>query len=410
MHQQGKENLKIAEINMLHEGSTGKIMLQIAQCARNAGHEVRTFSPRGFSFHGFVTQPEIPEHTYFGSYVTRGIHMVLGMLIGGNGLLSVAATAKLLRELEVFAPDVIHLHNLHCFCINFPMLMRYIKKKRIRVIWTLHDCWTFTGHCPHFDYIGCEKWRTGCHDCPQLMGYPRSYVDHSKWMYRHKKKWFCGVEDMTVVTPSVWLAELVKQSFMGQYPVRVINNGIDLNIFEPVQSDFREKYDCQNKKILLGVAFDWGQRKGLDVFVELASRLDDSYQIVLVGTDENVESQLPDNIITIRRTSGQRELAEIYTAADLFVNPTREEVLGLVNIEALACGTPVVTFASGGAPECIDEYCGVSVDREDIDLMQEQIVRICEEKPFLPDDCMKKAKEFCKNQKYKEYIMLYEEN
>lgn len=397
--------MKIAEINMLHEGSTGKIMLQIAKCARSAGHEVRTFSPRGFSFHGFVTQPPISGHTYYGSYVSRGIHTVLGMLFGWNGLCSLAATAKLIRELNVFKPDVIHLHNLHQYCVNLPLLFHYIKKKEIRVVWTLHDCWTFTGHCPHFDYIGCEKWKTGCYNCPQLMEYPRSYVDHSKWMYRKKRKWFSGIMDMTLITPSDWLAGLVKQSFLSSYPVKVIHNGIDLDIFHPTPSDFRKKYNCDGKYILLGVAFDWGERKGLDVFVELAKNLDsERYQIVLVGTNDTIDKLLPENIISIHRTQNQKELASIYSAADLFVIPTREDNYPTVNMEAIACGTPVLTFRTGGSPEIIDMHTGSVVDRDDIASMQQEIIRICMEKPYSEESCLKKASEFDMNDRFKEYV------
>ena len=402
--------MKIAEINMLHYGSTGKIMLQIAQCARDSGHEVKTFSVKTFSFQGVELHPDILGHNYVGSYLTRGIHTVVGILTGTNGFFSIAATRKLLRELDAFSPEVIHLHNLHQFCINFPIFFRYIKKKQIRIIWTLHDCWAFTGHCAHFDYIGCEKWKSSCSKCPQYKSYPKSYVDNSKWMYRMKKQWFTGIENMTLVTPSDWLADMVKQSFLAKYPVKVIKNGIDIGVFQPHVSDFRKRYHCEDKKLLLGVAFGWGQRKGIDVFCELATRLDESYQIVLVGIDEATKPQLPDNIIAISRTDSQRELAEIYTAADLLVNPTREEVLGLVNVEALACGTPVITFRSGGSPECVDETCGVVVERDDIDAMQAQIIRICEERPFLPEDCIRRARLFDKNMKFKEYVKLYEGN
>ena len=183
-------------------------------------------------------------------------------------------------------------------------------------------------------------------------------------MYQLKKKWFTGVENMTLVTPSEWLAGLVKQSFLKDYPIRVINNGIDLEVFKPTPSNFRETYGCGDKKIVLGVAFGWGERKGLDVFLDFAKRLDsERYQIVLVGTDENVDKQLPNTVISIHRTQNQTELAKIYTAADVFVNPTREEVFGLVNIEALACGTPGVTFNTGGSPECYDATCGSVVPK-----------------------------------------------
>ena len=400
--------MRIVEINMCAIGSTGKIMFQIADRARKSGNRVNTYStyPPSKKYKKLPAPPD--GHKYYGSYLSTMFHYGVARIFGRNGCYSIGATKRLIREIKKFKPDILHLHNLHCYCINLSLLFKYIKKNNIRVIWTLHDCWTFTGHCPYFDMIGCEKWKTGCYQCPQIGEYPASYTDTSKWMYEHKKKWFTGVEDMTLVTPSKWLADLTRQSFLKDYPVKVINNGIDLNVFKPTESDFRKKYGLEDKFIVLGVAFGWGKRKGLDVFIELSKRLDERYQIVLVGTNENVDKQLPKSIISIHRTQNQTELAEIYTAADLFVNPTREEVLGLVNIEALACGTSVVTFNSGGSPECIDETCGVVVEKNDIDGMQREIERICESRPFGQEACIKRAQHFDMNDKFAEYVALYE--
>ena len=215
--------------------------------------------------------------------------------------------------------------------------------------------------------------------------------------------------DLTIITPSQWLADQVKMSFLKDYPVKVINNGIDLSVFKPTESDFRDRYGFVDKKIVLGVAFGWGHRKGLDVFIELSKRLPEDYRIVLVGTDDNVDKQLPANIVSIHRTQNQTELAEIYTAADVFANPTREEVLGLVNIESLACGTPVVTFKTGGSPECIDETCGSVVPCDDVDAVEMEIRRICEEKPYSIEACLARAKSFDMNEKFKEYVDLYKD-
>ena len=234
------------------------------------------------------------------------------------------------------------------------------------------------------------------------------YLDTSKRMYALKKRWFCGVENMTLVTPSEWLADLAKQSFLKKYPVKVINNGIDIGVFCPAPSDFRERYGiAQDKRILLGVAFGWGARKGLDVFVELAKRLDSSYQIVLVGTDERVDAQLPSNIISIHRTQNQKELAEIYTAADLFVNPTREENYPTVNMETIACGTPVVTFKTGGSPEILDGLTGAVVECDDVDSMEREIVRITNQQVFCEADCLKRAESFDSKKCFKKYIELF---
>ena len=214
---------------------------------------------------------------------------------------------------------------------------------------------------------------------------------------------------MTIVTPSEWLAGLVKQSFLKDYPVKVINNGINLSVFKPTESDFREKYGISaDKKILLGVAFGWGVRKGLDVFIELYNRLSaEKYQIVLVGTDKKTDKQLPKGIISIHRTQNQTELAEIYSAADLFVNPTREDNYPTVNMEAIACGTPVLTFRTGGSPEMVTEKTGSVVDCDDIDSLEREIKRICETSPFNKEDCIESAKKFDENERFLEYVNLY---
>lgn len=401
--------MKIAQINMTHHGSTGRIMFQIADTARKAGHEVRTYAPKIFSRHKKSSSLSISDHFTWGTTAESALHYYAGTILGGNGLFSHRGTKTLLRELDRFAPDVIHLHNLHNFCINLPMLFSYIKKKNIRVVWTLHDCWSFTGHCPHFIIAKCDKWKTGCHHCPQPQVYPKMYLDTSKMMYAKKKRWFTGVDDMTLVAPSAWLTDLVKQSFLKNYPTKVINNGIDLSVFRPVEGDFREKYGLEDKKIILGVSFSWGYQKGLDVFIELSKRLPDDYKIVLVGTSDAIDAQLPKNILSIHSTEDQTELAQIYSAADIFVNPTREEVQGLVNIEALACGTPGVSFDSGGSPECYDKTCGSVVKCGDIVALEKEIIRICTEKPYARETCQKRAKNFDMYDKFEEYIKLYQE-
>ncbi len=351
------------------------------------------------------------KHNKIGGPVDKAIHMWFSIATGYIGCYSRLVTKLFLKEIDKYHPDILHLHNLHGWYINLPMLFNYIKKNNIRVIWTLHDCWSFTGRCPHFQICKCDRWKIGCGYCPYPKhDYPASYVDRTKRMWTLKKKWFTGVQNMTIVTPSQWLADLVKESFLKEYPVKVINNGIDLTIFKPTESDFRDKHHIsQDKKVLLGVAFGWGVRKGLDVFIELSKRLPDNYQIVLVGTDDEVDKQMPDNIISIHRTQDQKELAEIYTAADLFVNPTREENYPTVNMESIACGTPVLTFRTGGSPEILDDTCGSVVDCDDVDAMEKEIIRICEQTPYSHGACLKKAKEFDMNDRFKEYIDLYEE-
>jgi len=398
--------MRIASINLGNFGSTGFIMKNIGVLAQEAGHEVMIAYPGNP-----INLPKDRVDTIICTDFERRFNERIAYETGYRGIHGWISTRRFLSKLKRFSPDIIHLHNLHNNYINVDWLFRYIKKNNIRVIWTLHDCWAFTGQCPHFTITKCEKWKNGCNQCPSFREYPRSKVDRTEKMWKLKKQWFTGVSDLTIVTPSQWLADLVKQSFLKDYSVKVINNGIDLSIFKPIQSDFRKRYNISlDKKILLGVAFGWGRRKGLDVFVELSKRLDpEKYQIVLVGTDDKVDSQLPQNIISIQRTSNQRELVEIYTAADLFVNPTREENYPTVNMEALACGTPVITFNTGGSSEIIDETCGVVVPQNDIDAMMCEIMRIFEQSLFSMDACLKRTASFDMQDRFMEYVKLYEQ-
>lgn len=402
--------MRIAEINMVHVGSTGRIVMGIADAARDNGNSVQIFSARYYQRYENAAFDKRQNHTYFGWSFENMIHLRLAQITGLIGCFSCSGTFQLLRYLEQYKPDIVHLHNLHNCSINVPMLFGYLRRKKVKVVWTLHDCWAFTGQCPHFVLAKCDKWKTQCHHCPQIHQYPKSFVDNTKLMYQSKKKWFTTIDDIQLVTPSNWLAKLINESFLKDYPVQIINNGIDLSVFRPVESDFRVRYRIsQEKHIVLGVAFGWSYKKGLDVFIQLATAFGEDFQIVLVGTDINIDSQLPKNIISIHRTSNQKELAEIYSAADVFVNPTREEVLGMVNIEALACGTPVVTFRTGGCPECIDETCGSVVECDDIDALEREIIRVCKDKPYSQEACIKRAHQFDQKEKFKEYVKLYED-
>lgn len=396
--------MKVLQINTTYKkGSTGNIAYGIQQLCQK-------YNIDNIVAYRYSEEPnnESLKVVEISSWLDCHIHNRIVRYFWCDGLLSRTKTRKFITYLKQETPDIIHLHNLHGNYINLPLIFKYIKKNNIKVVWTLHDCWSFTGHCPYFDIAKCEKWKVGCFNCPQYREYPKSLFDNSKKMWKLKKKWFTGVKNLTIVTPSEWLAGLVKQSFLKDYPVKVIHNGIDLNIFKPTESNFRERYSIGNKFIVLGVAFGWGVRKGLDVFIELSKRLDnEKYQIVLVGTDDAVDKQLPKNIISIHRTQNQTELAEIYTAADVFANPTREENYPTVNMESIACGTPVVTFRTGGSPEILTEKTGSVVDYEDVNAMESEIIRICETKPYSEEVCLIRTKSFDMNDRFKEYIELY---
>jgi len=396
--------MRIVQINITYKmGSTGKIVAGISDVLEKCGHE-------NYMVSGFTSENHPRLHTMKLSSSLFNIKkdMLLSRISGRMGYNCTLATKKMLRWLSEVKPDVIHLHNIHSNYINIRLLFEYIKKKEIPTVWTLHDCWAFTGRCSHFELFGCDRWKTGCYDCKNKKVYPKTYFfDWSKQMYKDKHEWFSKVKNMTLVTPSKWLSNYVKESFLGEYPVEVINNGIDLDIFKPTESDFREKYNLQNKFVLLGVASGWGGQKGLDVFLELSKRLDDRFRIVLVGTTDKTDIILTKNIISVHRTHNQKELAEIYSSCDLFVNPTKADNFPTVNIEALACGTPVLTFKTGGSPEIPDELSGAVVEQNDIEAMLESIIKI-KETPFKKEDCLKRASEFSQQEKFREYVNIYE--
>lgn len=391
--------MRVVQINATcGVGSTGKICVGISELmtANNIENYI-IFSSRT---NGYPLGISCSDDQYI------KIQALKSRILGNYGFNSEKSTRKMIRELERIQPDVVHLHNIHGHDCDLELLFSYFRQKKTKLIWTFHDCWAFTAYCPHFTMMKCSKWKTMCVNCIQRRSFSWIF-DRSTTLFQRKKELFSGL-DLTIVTPSQWLAGLVKESFLKVYPVRVINNGINLEIFKPSQSDFRARYDLVGKKLLLGVSFGWSDRKGLDVFVELAKRLPDDYRIILVGTDENVDKQLPENIISIHRTQNQQELAEIYSAADLFVNPTREENYPTVNMESLACGTPVLTFRTGGSPEIIDETCGTVVDCDDVDAMEQEILRICTDRSFTEQDCLKRAYSFEQAERFKEYLSLYD--
>lgn len=395
--------MNIVSINTCDYGSTGKIMLGIAQRARLQGISYYTFSRKWVK----NNHPK-QNHFFFGLGLLNVAHRIFGSLLGLSGFFSVTNTLILIKKIKSIKPSLIHLHNIHGNYICFPLLFYFVKKNKIPIVWTLHDCWSFTGRCPYFDIIKCSQWENGCRNCRYpSKAYPQSYLNMSAKLWKIKYKCFTGLENCTIVTPSFWLANLVKKSFLNYNAVKVINNGIDLSTFHPIESSFRKKYNLEEKKIILGVAFGWERRKGLDVFIELSKRFMDDYQIVLVGTNNKIDEKLPRSIMSLHRTHNQKELAEIYSSADVFVNPTREENYPTVNMEAIACGTPVVTFKTGGCAEILDESSGYVVECDDIDAMESKIRNVCENHPFSSDNLFKKAKEFDMNSRFDEYVKTY---
>ena len=390
--------MKVIQINSVcGRGSTGKICVSVSNLLNENGvQNYNVYSTR---------TSDCPNGIKLSSDIYIKLQALFSRLFGNYGFNSFFATKKLIRFLDLEKPDIIHIHNIHSHNCNIGKLFEYIKKNNIKVFYTFHDCWTFTAYCPYFDLVKCDKWRKKCCNCPQYKRYSW-FFDRSSFLFERKRKMFQGL-NLTIITPSRWLANLVNQSFLRDYPVKVINNGIDLSVFKPTESNFRKRYELNGKKIVLGVAAGWDRRKGLDVFVDLVHRLSDDYVVILVGTDKKIDLMLPKKIISIHRTNNQKELAEIYSVADVFVNPTREENYPTVNMEAIACGTPVVTFRTGGSPEIVDETCGSVVNCDDIDSLYNEIVRICEQKPYSTEACLARSRNFDRNERFDEYVKLY---
>lgn len=385
--------------------STGRIASEIARLVEEDGGECRI----GYGVPGISKESE-PFACQIGSKYGRKLHAVIRKLLDAEGYGSWLATRKLIRDMKAFSPDLIHLHNVHGCYLHLPTLFRYLKKSGLPVVWTLHDCWPFTGHCAYFDYSGCEKWKTGCHHCPQQHSYPVCIgLDGSRRNYQDKKRWFTQLNKLTFVAPCEWMKQPLSQSFMQKYPVRVIYNGVNLDSFKPVHSDLRSRYHLEDKRVCLSVAAEWDHRKGLKYLCESARMLGDEYRFVVIGLEKAQIADLPGNVIGLEKTANVQELAAWYTLADCLVNPTLEDNMPMVNLEALACGTPIVTFATGGCPEAVDENTGIVVPKGDQDALNKAIRQLASQKVQRTDACVQRAKRFDAARTFRDYLDLYKE-
>lgn len=397
----GYRTMRIVQINTVASGCTGRIAISIKHVLEEHGHTCLLAYGRGRT---------AEKNSYrISNAIDCCLHGVLTRIMDSTGLHSKFATKKFLRLLDEYRPDVVHIHNLHGYYINYQMLLSYLKEKKIKTYWTLHDCWPFTGHCPYYTFVGCEKWKTGCHHCQQKRHHPTSLlVDRSKKNYQDKKTAFLGADHITIITPSRWLKGQVEQSFLSSYSVVNIPNGIDLRSFHPTENRFRSRHRLQDKVVILGVANLWAKTKGMDYFLALHNTLPrESFQIVLVGLSAKQVKEIPSDIIGIKRTENVAELADIYSSADVFLNPTLEDNFPTTNIEALACGTPVITFNIGGSPETIDDSCGCVVEA-DIDKIAAACVQIGKKTDDVIRACVERARSFDERLCFGKYLALYE--
>lgn len=391
--------MKVVQINATcGTGSTGKICTAVSDLLTKNNIANHIFYSSGNSSYTNATKYMSAFEVKLGALESR--------VFGNSGFESAWETRRLMRYLDRFEPDIVHLHNIHAHNCDLELLFERIRNKKI--IWTFHDCWAFTGTCAHFMFSKCEKWKSSCKNCPRAREFSW-FADKTSRIYARKKELFADI-DMTIVTPSKWLADLVSESFLGKNKIEIINNGINLGIFKPTPGSFREKYGIKDSdKVILGVAYNWGERKGLDVFIRLSELLPDHFRIVLVGTDKEVDGKIPSGIISIHRTQNQQELAALYTEADVFLNPTREDTYPTVNMESIACGTPVVTFRVGGSPEMITEKTGVAVEAENIDGLLEAIKYTTDKEvnADMKESCLAVREAFGDSRCFQKYLDLY---
>ncbi|WOK05365.1 glycosyltransferase [Imperialibacter roseus] len=395
--------MKVLQINSsVNSGSTGRIAEEIGNTLLNEGHQ-------SVIAYGRAGMPSASQSIRIGGQLDIIEHVLLTKLFDRHGFGSKRATKAFVHSLDEV--DIVHLHNIHGYYLHVGELFGWLKETQKPVIWTLHDCWAFTGHCTFFDSVGCEKWQTECHHCPKTKFYPASLgVDNSRSNYQVKKALFSGVRNMTIVTPSKWLQLHLKHSFLRDYPSQVIPNGIDVELFSPKDAKvLRNKLGTANKKVILGVASTWDKRKGLADFKSLGKTLDSSWQIILVGLSKKDAGDLPSDILAIPRTESVSELATYYSLADVFVNPTWQDNFPTTNLEALACGTPVITYRTGGSPEAVDNQTGRVVEKGDIDALKSAINEVLATgKVDFSANCVKSARAlFNKKDRFTDYVKLY---
>lgn len=348
------------------KGSTGKIVEQLADAVIAGGGEALVCYGRN-GYEGVI-----PSFRFCSDNANK-INALMQRIFDNEGLGLRSPTKKLIKKIKEFNPDVIHLHNLHGYYLNYKLLFEFLAKSKIKVVWTLHDCWAFSGHCAYFDFSACNKWETGCYNCPNKKEYPKSLLsDNSKKQYKLKKQTFLSLKakQTIIVSPSNWLDNLVSKSFLKEYKHIVLNNGIDTDIFKRTDNHSFDKVMDRSKKIVLAVAGNWCPRKGYNDVIKIAEGLDDEYKVVMVGVSDKQFEELKDTDITaIKRTSSQTELAELYSMAYCFINTTYEDNYPTVNLEALACGCPVITYDTGGSVEPITEENGIIVEQGNIEEM-----------------------------------------
>lgn len=400
--------MRILQINATfhNSGSTDRIEHDIKKVLENHGHKAYI----AYGYDGIIDVDKTIRG--FQTKLQRKWSILKCRLWPRHGFYDVRETKLLLKWIDEVKPDIIHLHNIHNHYVNVRMLFDYIKRHDIPTVWTLHDCWSFTGWCTYFDYAKCDKWKNGCYSCPNKHEYPYTwFFDLSKSNYQLKQASFSGVSNLLLITPSQWLADLTRQSFLNEYPVKVLHNGINTELFKPCGTKMKTNLGITGKKMILAIASGFSKRKGIDYLVQLPKLLNENEVLVIVGLTAKQKEIISQHkcCIALGRTQNPSELAEYYSSADVFINPTLEDNFPTTNVEALACGTPVITFNTGGSVESINEDTGLIVEQGNMDELLKGIRRIYSSPDkFLSSKCVEWANRYCdKNKQYLKYIEIY---
>jgi glycosyltransferase involved in cell wall biosynthesis len=399
--------LKILQINTtVNSGSTGRIAEDIGRMLIEKGH-------LSYIAYGRKANLSSSRLIKIGNKTEFFLHVLKSRLLDRHGFGSEIATKIFLRQVDKISPDLVHLHLIHGYYLNIRMIFEFFKTKKLPVVWTFHDCWPITGHCSYFDAVDCYKWQRECYKCPNLKGYPVSWLrDNSKNNFHDKSTIFTGLNSLNIITPSNWLAEHVKYSFLKEYPVNVIHNGVDLSVFKPIgKSTSSIGKKVPSGKFILGVANTWDKRKGLTDFFEVRKILSEKIHIVLVGLNPAQIAGLPEGITGIQQTENIDELVQLYSEAEVFVNPTYVDNFPTTNLESISCGTPVITYNTGGSPEAIDNTSGIVVDKGDVRHLVNAILEVIKNgKGYYSLACRKRSELlFDKNARFCDYLELYKE-
>jgi putative colanic acid biosynthesis glycosyltransferase len=396
----------LLQINtVVNYGSTGHIVEDIGRMAIEKGW-------KSYIAYGRNNRISESELIRVGTSLDVKLHGLQTRLFDRHGLGSVRSTKSLVKQIDILKPDIIHLHNLHGYYLNIEILFNYLKNSQIPVVWTLHDCWSLTGHCSHFSMIGCNKWKTVCSFCPQTSEYPSSLLfDRSYKNFLQKKKIFSSIKNLKIVTVSSWLKDIVENSYLAKYDTNVIYNGVDVEVFSPQINikELKQKYDIDNKFVLIGVATDWSKPKGINDYIKLIEYLPLDCVVIMVGLTPDIIRSLPNRIIGLPRTENLIELAQLYSVADVVLNLSYQESFGLTTVEGFACGVPGIVYNCTASPELIDRNTGFVIEPGDFAGIV-NAVRIIKKngKPHYSDNCRKLAINlYNKDDRYNEYIELY---